>query len=132
MQGFNPGRLSPLPRPLWHLQPVPGHANIAQAPPLIQLTRDLLDQKGSGARRTGAGFGPACGHTLKIEVRKINETHRFSLAAAWCWQLHPGKFWDLQARIFRASKRDQIRPLRGLDHIVNYVSKALDEAVRHG
>jgi hypothetical protein len=68
--------------------------------------RDLLGRKGSGSRRTGAGSDPARRRTPEIEARKINETHRFSLAPAWCRQLHPGKFWGLQVRIFRASKRD--------------------------
>lgn len=99
-------RLSSFPGPVWHLQLAPGHANLAQAAPLIQLTRDLLDRKGSGARRTGAGSDPACRRTPEIEARKINEPHRFSLAPAWCWQLHPGKFWGLQARTFLASERD--------------------------
>jgi len=106
VQEFNPGRPIPFPRPLRRLQVAPGHANIAQAAPLIQLTPGFLDRKGSGARRTGAGSEPARRRTPEIEARKINETHRFSLARAWCRQLHPGRFWGLQARIFRASKRD--------------------------
>ena len=105
VQEFNPGCPSPLPRPLWHLQLALWHANIARAPPLIQLTRDLLGRRESGPQRTGAGFDPARRRTPEIEARKISETGRFSLAPAWCRQLHPGKFWGLQARIFRASER---------------------------
>lgn len=106
VQEFNPGRLSPFPRPLRHLQLALGHANLAQAAPLNQLTPGFLDRKGSGPRRTVAGSDPARSCTPEIEARKINETHRSSLAPVWCRQLHPGKFRGLQARSFRASKRD--------------------------